>query len=229
MELKAIIEIIAATIISVGGAGVIILKVANFLAEKVAERLNAKYQLKLDEELEKYKSKLERKTYVSQVRFDKEFSIYTDLSEKTISAVFSTANIVVLFHNGLSPADFEEQKKEIIEKFNAANKTLNQYAPFIDEELYEQYSKIYSKFISLLNLYTYWERTVNNCGRDYTTAIAILTPYIDTVLGNAEKEPESYTLRQLEETIIRTRNDISNESDEIIKKVRTYLNSLDVI
>lgn len=229
MELKAIIEIIAAAIVSVGGAGAIILKVANFLAEKAAERLNAKYQLKLDEELEKYKSSLDRKTYVSQVRFDKEFSIYTDLSEKTISAVFSTASLVSFFHNGQSPVDFEEQKKEIVEKVNIANKTSNQYAPFMNKEIYERYKEIFCKFFSLLNFYTYWERTVNEWGRDYTMAVVLLPSYVDTVLGNTGSEPQSYTLKELEEIIIRTRNDISNESDEIIKTVRTYLNSLDVI
>lgn len=46
-----------------------------FTSEKIAERLEKKYKLRLNKELEEFKNKLENKSYVSKTRFDTEFSI----------------------------------------------------------------------------------------------------------------------------------------------------------
>ncbi|MEG2014069.1 MAG: hypothetical protein RR063_12875, partial [Anaerovoracaceae bacterium] len=84
--MSAVWQTVFAIIGSVGGAGVIIAAVVKFSSDKIAERLSAKYQLKLDKELEAFKGRLDRKNYVSRVRFDAEFAIYRELSQ-----VFSEA------------------------------------------------------------------------------------------------------------------------------------------
>lgn len=229
MEIAEIWQIAGAIIISAGGAGVVIVGIFKFLSEKIAEKLSAKYQLKLDEELEKYKSRLDRKNYVSQVRFDKEFSVYTDLSEKGISAVFSTADIIHLLNSSRSPADFEEQKKDIVDKYNIANRALQQYAPFMNETLYALYKDMFCKFRIFLNFYTYWERTVNDYGRNALITIQVEPPYVDNILRSEEITQSHYTLQQVEKIIVQTQADITNSSDEITKAVRAYLNNLDVI
>ena len=229
MKITEVLQIASAIIISIGGTSAIIAGISKFLANKIAERLSAKYQLKLDEELEKYKSRLNRKNYVSQVRFDKEFSVYTDMSEKAISAVFSTAKIIDLLNSDKSPSSFETQKKDIVDKYNVANKALQQYASFMDEGIYDLYKDMFCKFRMLFNFYTYWECTVNNNGRDDSILIIIETPYVEGILHSEDITQDSYTLEQVEKIIVQTHSDITNISDEITKAVRTYLYNLDVI
>jgi adenine-specific DNA-methyltransferase len=58
-------QTVLSIIVSVGGAGFIISAVVKFSADKIALRLEAKYQLKLDKELEIFKSKLDNMASVS--------------------------------------------------------------------------------------------------------------------------------------------------------------------
>jgi hypothetical protein len=57
-------DIILAVIASAGGIGGIIFLTIKFSANIIAERLEKKYTLKIDKELEKYKSSLESKIYI---------------------------------------------------------------------------------------------------------------------------------------------------------------------
>lgn len=57
-------DIILAVIASAGGIGGIIFLTIKFSANIIAERLDKKYTLKIDKELEKYKSSLESKIYI---------------------------------------------------------------------------------------------------------------------------------------------------------------------
>ncbi len=70
----------------IGGIALIIGCVIRFSADKIAERLHSKYQLKLDKELEGYKSHLENRNYLSRAMFEKEFAIYQDLITKFYEA-----------------------------------------------------------------------------------------------------------------------------------------------
>lgn len=73
-------DIILAVIASAGGIGGIIFLTIKFSANIIAERLEKKYTLKIDKELEKYKLSLESKIYISKTKFDTEFGIYRELS-----------------------------------------------------------------------------------------------------------------------------------------------------
>ena len=82
MEWTDIWKIILCAVGSAGGIGAIIVGVIQFSANRIAERLSQKYEVKLQKELEQYRATLDSKRYISQVRFDKEFEMYQDLSEK---------------------------------------------------------------------------------------------------------------------------------------------------
>ena len=86
MSLNDILKIALTIIGCFGGVGAIVSATVKFTSEKIAERLEKKYELRLNKELEEFKNKLE-KSYVSKTRFDTEFSIYRQLSESTVIMV----------------------------------------------------------------------------------------------------------------------------------------------
>lgn len=81
MSVKDIFAIAASIILSVGGSGALICALSKFLAERIANRIDKKYQQRIDQELEKYRNVIEHKKYVSQTQFDYEFQIYKQLSK----------------------------------------------------------------------------------------------------------------------------------------------------
>lgn len=87
MIAKDIIAIATSIIISVGGSGVIICALANFISKRIAKRIDGKYQQRFEQEFEKYKSIMEHRRYISKTQFDNEYQIYKQLSK----AFFSVA------------------------------------------------------------------------------------------------------------------------------------------
>ena len=81
MEWDDIWKIVLGVITSLGGFSVIFIAVIKFSSDIIAKRLEEKYTLKLNKELEKYKSNLDNKIYITKTKFDAEFSIYRDLSK----------------------------------------------------------------------------------------------------------------------------------------------------
>ena len=145
--------------------------VIKFSSGFIADKLQKKYELKLnkeleeykttlDEKLEKYKSSLENKTYISKTRFDAEFNIYKELSKSffTMDACIYTLIPVGLTYES---ADKEIRKANDKERFkNATNaivdaqNCLYQNTPFIPEvfvtkyqELLELANKFYCDFV----------------------------------------------------------------------------------
>ena len=83
--LKNLLEAVGLIILSMGGAGAIIMSVSSFLANKIATRLEQKYKLRIDKELEAYKAGLTQRSYVTKVQFDIEFEVYRKLSKGCLS------------------------------------------------------------------------------------------------------------------------------------------------
>ena len=79
--MKNLLEAVGLIILSMGGAGAIIMSVSSFLANKIATRLEQKYKLRIDKELEAYKAGLTQRSYVTKVQFDIEFEVYRKLSK----------------------------------------------------------------------------------------------------------------------------------------------------
>lgn len=144
-------QIATAAILSAGGIGAIIAGTVHFSANQIADRLAKKYEAKLTQETEKYKSELNKKEYVSKTRFDTEFQIYRDLSIAFFDLV-KVINALIPYGMTLRPAEEEARKK--LENTNLdeamclsviAQDTLNKNAPFIPETFYDSYDSILRK------------------------------------------------------------------------------------
>lgn len=92
------------------GAVSILLVVLPLLISQVREFWIKRYQSSLDKALEDRKSKNERKNYVSKVRFDKEFEIYSELSELFFELVAAVNSLIPAGYTQV-PADPEVAKK----------------------------------------------------------------------------------------------------------------------
>lgn len=104
MNWETIIQITLAVIVSAGGIGGIIIAVVKFSAGLIAERMNKKFESTLNKEIEKYKSELGRKEYISKARFDTEFGIYRELSKAFFDLVLDIDTLVPAGYNE-RPAD----------------------------------------------------------------------------------------------------------------------------
>ena len=87
-----ILQIATATIISAGGIGAIIIAAVQFTSNIIADKISKKYELKLNESLESYKSNLDKGNHISRAMFDKEFEYYQLLSRKYTIA-FNSFNL----------------------------------------------------------------------------------------------------------------------------------------
>ena len=136
---------ILGSIVSGGG---IVVALSSWLGKVWAERLMARETAKYREELERLTKQLERKNYVSKVRFDAEFAIYrelcalTDEMERTVHSLFPT---------GLDPLpnDADEQKKifqrrykSACSAYSSASKSLSKNSAFIPKENYDLFDEV---------------------------------------------------------------------------------------
>ncbi len=161
MNITLLFSIVAACIVSAGGVGGIIIAIIKFLANTIADRLSAKYENKLEKTLEKYKTELSKKEYVSKTRFDAEFGIYRELS-----ATFCTMvkDISVLIPAGFSwhLAGEETRKKYEDECYKTANNStvkaqdsLYSSAAFIPEDFFKGYEELLSLCKQQLNTFAF--------------------------------------------------------------------------
>lgn len=209
MDLSQVLSIATACIVSAGGVGGIVIAVIKFSSNIIAERISAKYENKLEQALEKYKTELSKKEYVSQVRFDAEFEIY-----RTLSKEFSTAvkNISLMIPDGMAyfPADEDKRKeyenKQYVDANNAvvtAQDALYANGAFISEELYNKYNEI-----------------LNLCGQQLN---AFQRRYNVLYFASQEKK-ENFTDKEYERTTI-----IKEKWLELNNCVREYISKLEVI
>ena len=201
-------QTVLAVIGSVGGAGVIIVAVVKFTTGLIAERLSQQYESKLTKELESYKSDLSKKNYISQSRFDMEFSIYGKLCESFLNM---TDRAYFLFPTGLdlvSPNE-EERREQYAERFRAsasaidnARTILGGNAPFIPVEFYESFEEILRLCTRQHNMYTW-------CG--------------DLAADKDSSVTHKYSMECYERT-----NEIDKKFKSLIAKLREHLETLEV-
>lgn len=141
-------EIVLYLLGSVGGIGVVFTAVIKFSSDIIAKRLEERYSLKLNKELEKYKSIIENKNYISKTKFDTEFKIYRSLSKTFFEMV---KNVSIMVPVGFSNQPVDRKDKEVWErKIHKLSKqacveaqdTLNSNAPFIPEKIFNEYDNI---------------------------------------------------------------------------------------
>lgn len=202
-------SIVEAIIVSVGGIGVIITAVVYFSSNFIAERLQKKYELEINEKFEKYKADVDNKKYVTKTKFDAEFELYKNLSKSFFDLVKS---INALIPQGLVsvPAD-TGKRKELDEKHYdtactaliEAQDQLNSNAAFIPEKFYNAYDEI--RQLCNMQLSDFEERW--NVGAFVPQEQKISLPH---------------------EAYIRT-GAINDKFKQLNSELREYLNKLDVI
>ncbi len=209
MDLSQVLSIATACIVSAGGVGGIAIAVIKFSSNIIAERISAKYENKLEQVLEKYKTELSKKEYVSQVKFDAEFEIY-----RTLSKEFSTAvkNISLMIPDGMAYFPADEDKRKEYENNNYVNANnaivmaqdaLYANGAFISEDLYNKYNEILAL-----------------CGQQLN---AFQRRYNVLYFASQEKK-ESYTDKEYERTTT-----IKEKWLELNNCVREYISKLEVI
>ena len=144
-----VLKIALGVIAALGGGGAIVAGLSSWLGKVWADRLMVEEKVKYEKELERLAKQLERKNYVSKVRFDAEFAIYRELSKAFFNAVLAQNDLLSLQQaidvdlNKTTNMNIDNDKCEkFCAAYNFALDVLHQNAPFIDEELFEQFNSI---------------------------------------------------------------------------------------
>jgi len=205
-----VIKIVLTTIVGLGGSAAIIGMVVAFSANRIADRLSAKYELKLNKELEQFKNGLEKKNYVSKVRFDAEFAIYRELTVACHNMINDTYFLYPPL--GFHPKDKDARTKYEQEIFEKASKShaefkivVNGNAPFIPQKIYENFSEISDLCNNNIKVYAYSNGMVYSFGWEGSQ-------------GQRESEVEAYARTE----------DIRNKFNMLVDDIRNYLTLLDV-
>lgn len=210
-------ETAAQIIFSFGAAGTITCGAAKFASDKIADRLQKRYELKLSKELEDFKNKLSKeqeyfksklgqRSYVSQTRFDAEFKIYQELSGAVVTMVKEIERLFPIFTRDLGNdrKALEQQYNIAREKVVAFECVLATNAPFISEEVY--------KFFRAL------EKKCKEQLRDF----------IDFRLASDASRNVAECREENREAYKRTR-EIRSDLDKIIQNLREYLATLEAL
>ena len=150
MDWESIWKTAIAIIGSIGGAGAIICAVVKFSSDRIAERLSAKYQLKLNKELEQYKSLLSKKNYVSKTRFDTEFAVCKELMQACNNMINAVYYLFPLKEYESHYSDeqiktqvYDQKYEKAIDASNKCKDLLASYAPFIAKELENEMKELH--------------------------------------------------------------------------------------
>ena len=161
MSVEQIGSIVAACIVSAGGIGGIVIAAIKFSSNMIAERLATKYQSKMEKELERYRTELSKKEYVSKTRFDVEFQVYRELSQSFCTMV---KDISVMIPTGFTwkIANEEAQKKYEDECYKTATSSvvkaqdaLYANAAFIPQDFFGSYEEILGLCKQQLNVFAF--------------------------------------------------------------------------
>lgn len=150
MTLTDVTKIVAAFIVSVGGAGGIIIGLTKYLTDRIAERLQASYQLKIDKNFENYKDEIEKAKYARESYIDREMMVFQEICEKINDLI---NEIFTIFADGFIyiprfESDEElhcyanEQYRNAMEKYRIANITLAAKAAFIPSSFFDKFNEI---------------------------------------------------------------------------------------
>ena len=174
-----IMEVALACVISAGGIGGIIIAVVKLSVASIEKRFERKYT----EKFAVFKSDIDKKQYISQVRFDAEFEIYKQLSRKYGELVLQ---IMVKASNIDKYKLDDMQDKEMGEINYLAYQAVSELyssAPFIQEDIYNDFLNIYEMSRKLLVQWGEEQRSsTNETKNDVCEANEIYQKYDDTIV-----------------------------------------------
>lgn len=177
--LDIIMEVALACVISAGGIGGIIIAVVKLSVASIEKRFERKYT----EKFAVFKSDIDKKQYISQVRFDAEFEIYTQLSRKYGELVLQ---IMVKASNIDKYKLDDMQDKEMGEINYLAYQAVSELyssAPFIQEDIYNDFLNIYEMSRKLLVQWGEEQKSsTNETKNDVCEANEIYQKYNDTIV-----------------------------------------------
>ena len=176
--LDIIMEVALACVISAGGIGGII-AVVKLSVASIEKRFERKYT----EKFAVFKSDIDKKQYISQVRFDAEFEIYKQLSRKYGELVLQ---IMVKASNIDKYKLDDMQDKEMGEINYLAYQAVSELyssAPFIQEDIYNDFLNIYEMSRKLLVQWGEEQKSsTNETKNDVCEANEIYQKYNDTIV-----------------------------------------------
>lgn len=174
-----IMEVALACVISAGGIGGIIIAVVKLSVASIEKRFERKYT----EKFAVFQSDIDKKKYISQVRFDAEFEIYKQLSRKYGELVLQ---IMVKASNIDKYKLDDMQDKEMGEINYLAYQAVSELyssAPFIQEDIYNDFLNIYEMSRKLLVQWGEEQRSsTNETKNDVSEANEIYQKYNDTIV-----------------------------------------------
>ena len=211
MKWDDVLKIALTTITSLGGISGIFILAVKFSSNIIAEQLKRKYELQLTKEIESYKSVLDKKNYVSKVRFDTEFALYRELIASCGKMVNETYFVYPTYAN--VPADESDRKDYEDKVYSAAIKSISEFStqiransPFIPKEFYNNFSEIRDLCAKNTDVYAFrWNKGF---------------------IGNWETSAEK---RSSESEAYHRTDDFKKKFEKITDDIRDYLNKLDVI
>lgn len=177
--LDIIMEVALACVISAGGIGGIIIAVVKLSVASIEKRFERKYT----EKFAVFQSDIDKKQYISQVRFDAEFEIYKQLSRKYGELVLQ---IMVKASNIDKYKLDHMQDKEMGEINYLAYQAVSELyssAPFIQEDIYNDFLNIYEMSRKLLVQWGEEQKSsTNETKNDVCEANEIYQKYNDTIV-----------------------------------------------
>lgn len=177
--LDIIMEVALACVISAGGIGGIIIAVVKLSVASIEKRFERKYT----EKFAVFKSDIDKKQYISQVRFDAEIEIYKQLSRKYGELVLQ---IMVKASNIDKYKLDDMQDKEMGEINYLAYQAVSELyssAPFIQEDIYNDFLNIYEMSRKLLVQWGEEQKSsTNETKNDVCEANEIYQKYNDTIV-----------------------------------------------
>jgi hypothetical protein len=210
-------------LVSFGGFAGILTLTIRFSVNIIADRLSQKYQLQMNKEFEHYKNNLDKKTYISKTRFDREFEIYQELSEKALTMMFDFAELIRTIrldredHKGM----IENTLRKAVDSYNETNKATRKYAPFMSENMYILFIQLGDKCKKQLDYYRlhYKDITSEKISGSFGEVFEALTT--DNIL--------EYSKSETQEELKLNQREISELLDTLMNELRGYLWSLEVI
>ena len=174
-----IMEVAMACVISAGGIGGIIIAVVKSSVASIEKRFERKYK----EKFAVFQSDIDKKQYISQVRFDAEFEIYKQLSRKYGELVLQ----IMVKASNIDKYKLDDVQDKEMEKINylayQAVSELYSSAPFIQEDIYNDFLNIYEMSRKLLVQWGEEQRSsTNETKNDVCEANEIYQKYNDTIV-----------------------------------------------
>lgn len=212
MDFSTISQTVAAFIVSIGGAGVIIIAASKWFAERIAERMLKKIDFEFSGKLEEVKSNLDKKSYISKVRFDLEIEIYRQLSEATYQMVFDCNS---LFPSGepFGAVDDKVQLKNADKNMNCmllsykcASDAIYRNAPFIPKDVHDAFFEVMAK--------------CKQQGIDF---------YFWAKRESPDMPPDAQSLDALKDKAKQRTDEIQDQLRALINTLRKHIASLDVL